>query len=118
MTVPRAEARSETMSAAVAALAGGAAWVATIHLALGISVAALAATPLLVAAAAYGLGYELGDGGMAASLFLLLALGGVFLSAMLAIDGAPGAGLGLAFGTAPALIAAPCAYAGGARREG
>jgi hypothetical protein len=85
--------------------------------ALAIPAASVGLGIVLVAAAAFGIGYELGDGGLAASLFLLLALGGAFLSAMLAIDGAPGAGMPLVFGTLPALLAAPCAYLGGARRE-
>ena len=70
-----------------------------------------------VAAAAFGIGYELGDPGLGASLFLLMAIGGAFLSAMLALDGAPGAGMPLAMGSLPALVAAGRAYAGGARRE-
>jgi hypothetical protein len=72
---------------------------------------------VFVAAAAFGIGYELGDSGLGASLFLMMAGGGAFLSAMLAIEGAPGAGMPLAFGTLPGLVAAPCAYAGGARRD-
>jgi hypothetical protein len=71
----------------------------------------------LIAVAGFGIGYELADPGLGASLFLLMAVGGAFLSAMLALDGAPGAGMPLTFGSLPALVAAGCAYAGGARRE-
>ena len=71
----------------------------------------------LVAAVAYGIGHELGDGGTSAALFLLLAAGGAFLTLNMVIAGAPAAGLPLVFGSGPALIAAAFAYAGGRRKE-
>jgi hypothetical protein len=71
----------------------------------------------LVAAIAYGIGYELGDAGTSAATFLLLAAGGAFLSVNLAFAGAAAPALPLAFGTGPALVAAACAYLGGRRRE-
>ena len=71
----------------------------------------------LVAAVAYGIGHELADAGAAATAFLMLAAGAAFLSVNLAIAGTPAPLLPLAFGTAPALLAAACAYAGGRRKE-
>jgi hypothetical protein len=77
----------------------------------------IALASALVAGAAYGIGYELGDAGVAAALFLLLGAGAAFLSANLAIAGAPAPMLPLAFGCGAALLAAACAYAGGRRKE-
>jgi hypothetical protein len=62
----------------------------------------------LTAAAAFGVGYEIADGGIAATLFLTLA--GV------ALVGAT-ASSALLVATVPPLVAAPCAYAGGSLRE-
>jgi hypothetical protein len=77
----------------------------------------IAAPLVLVIAVAYGIGYQLGDAGSAATTFLLLAAGGAFLSVNLALAGAPAPALPLAFGSAPALFAAFSAYAGGRRKE-
>ena len=77
----------------------------------------IAVASLLVAAAAYGIGYELGDAGVAAAVFLLLGAGAAFLSANLAIAGAPAPRLPLAFGSGAALLASAFAYAGGRRKE-
>ena len=78
---------------------------------------AIVAFCALVAAVAYGIGHELGDGGSSAALFLLLAAGGVFVSLNMLVAGAPAALLPVVFGSGPALIAAGFAYAGGRRKE-
>jgi hypothetical protein len=72
---------------------------------------------LAVTAGAYAIGHELANAGAAATLFLMLAAGGAFLSLNLAIAGAPAPGLPVAFGSGPALIAAAFAYFGGRRKE-
>ena len=106
------------MRAAATSIAlGGIAWIAAVHALLGIPAPKLALSIGVASAAALGVGYELGDPGVATTLFLLLALGGAFLSAMLAIDGAPAPGLPLAFATGPGLIMASAAHMGGALRE-
>ena len=71
----------------------------------------------LVAAVAFAIGHELGDAGAAATVFLMLAGGGAFLSVNLAVAGVPAPALPLAFGSVPALLAAVAAYAGGRRKE-
>ena len=96
---------------------GSALWVGAVHALLGIGAPKLAFSIAVAALAAFVVGYELGDPGVAAALFLLLALGAAFLSAMLALDGAPAPGLPLAFGTGPGLIMASCAQLGGSLRE-
>ena len=104
-------------AAATTITLGSALWVGAVHALLGIGAPKLAFSIALAATAAFGVGYELGDAGTATALFLLLALGGVFLSAMLAVDGAPAAGLPVAFATGPGLIMASSAHAGGSLRE-
>ena len=96
---------------------GSALWIAATHVLVGIAVPKLALWIGIGSAVALGVGYELGDAGVATALFLLLALGGAFLSAMLALDGAPAPGMPLAFATGPGLIMASSAYAGGSLRE-
>ena len=71
----------------------------------------------LVAAVAYGIGHELGNAGISAALFLLLAAGAAFLSLNLAIAGAPAPALPLVVGGGVALVGAASAYLGGRRRE-
>jgi hypothetical protein len=75
---------------------------------LGLSWGAAAAFIWLTTAAAFGIGYEVADGGTAATLFLILAGVGLLVT---------GPSTGLVFATLPALIAAPSAYAGGSLRE-
>ena len=92
-------------------------WIGAVHALLGIGAPKLAFSIALAAVAAFGVGYELGDAGVAAALFLLLALGGAFLTAMLALDGVPSPGMPLAFATGPGLIMASSAHVGGSLRE-
>ena len=96
---------------------GSVLWIAATSAVLDIGAPKLALSIALASAAAFGVGYELGDAGVATTLFLLLALGGAFLSAMLALDGAPAAGTPLAFATGPGLIMASAAHVGGSLRE-
>jgi hypothetical protein len=91
--------------------APAAAWIPLAHGVLGIGWWSAAAYIAVMTAAAFGIGWEVGDGGTAAALFLILAgLGGVMLSSL-------GAWSPLLFASLPALISAPAAYAGGALRE-
>ena len=96
---------------------GSVLWIAAAHALLGIAAPKLAVSIGVASAVALGVGYELGDAGVATALFLLLALGGAFLSAMLALDGAPAPGVPLAFATGPGLIMAASAHVGGSLRE-
>jgi hypothetical protein len=91
--------------------APAAAWVPLAHGVLGIGWWSAAAFIGLTTAAAFGIGWEIGDGGSAAAMFLILAgLGGAMLASL-------GAWSPLIFASLPALISAPAAYAGGALRE-
>jgi hypothetical protein len=88
-----------------------AAWGFLVHEALGIGYGSAAGFIVLCIVAAFGIGYEVGDGGSSAALFLILAsVGSVLLAST-------GAWSSLLFATLPALISAPAAYAGGALRE-
>jgi hypothetical protein len=64
------------------------------------------------------LGYGMADGGLAAVLFLTMALAGVVVSGSGLVTRMPGSELAMVFGTGPALMAALAAYAGGELREG
>ena len=91
--------------------APAAAWVPLSHGVLGIGWWPAAAFIGLTTAAAFGIGWEVGDGGAAAALFLILAgLGGVMIASV-------GAWSSLLFANLPALISAPAAHAGGSLRE-
>jgi hypothetical protein len=98
-------------------VASAGAWVALAHLALGVGLLAAAAFIALLSLAAFGIGYEMEDPGTATAMFVGLALAGVLLGAMGAASGAGGLAAVLAFGSAPALIGAQSARAGGLRRE-
>jgi hypothetical protein len=98
-------------------LASVAAWLVLAHLAMGMQLAAAVGFIALVALAAFGVGYEMDDPGTAAAMFGGLALAGVMVGAMGAASGTPVLGQVLAFGSAPAVIGAQCAWAGGVRRE-
>ena len=101
--------RSLRTAASISAPA--AAWVPLAHVVLGTGWWSGAAYIGLTTAAAFGIGWELGDGGSAASVFLILAgAGGVMLASLAAWSP-------LLFASLPALISAPAAYAGGALRE-
>jgi hypothetical protein len=80
-------------------------------------VLALACFVALVAAAAFGIGYELGDAGAATTVFLLLAIGALFLTLVAMASGVPGGWLGAVFAAPAALLAAGSAYLGGRLRE-
>lgn len=71
----------------------------------------------LVAAGAFGIGYELGDPGAATTLFLLMAIGVLLLTLVAVASEVPGWWVGAAFATPAALLAAGCAYLGGKVRE-
>jgi hypothetical protein len=87
------------------------AWVFLAHDLVDLPPGAAAAFIALTTAAAFGIGYETGDGGAAAALFLVLAgVGLVFVAQTRAFAV-------LLFATLPALIAAPSALAGGSLRE-
>ena len=98
-------------------VASALAWVAMAHLALGVALSPAAAFIALLALAAFGVGYEMEDPGTATAMFVGLALAGVLVGVMGAVSGAGGLGVVLAFGSAPALIGAQSARAGGLRRE-
>jgi hypothetical protein len=55
--------------------AGAAAWLAVVHLALGVGLLGAAGFIGLIALAAYGVGYELDDPGAATAMFAGLAPG-------------------------------------------
>ena len=93
------------------------AWIAMAHVALGVELLPAAAFIALLALAAFGVGYEMEDPGTATAMFVGLALVGVLVGVMGAVSGAGGLGAVLAFGSAPALIGAQSARAGGLRRE-
>lgn len=93
------------------------AWVALAHLALGVELLPAAAFIALLSLAAFGVGYEMEDPGTATAMFVGLALAGVLVGVMGAASGAGGLTAVLAFGSAPALIGAQSARAGGIRRE-
>jgi hypothetical protein len=99
-------------------VASGSAWALVVHALLGVSLPAVASFIALIAAAGFGLGYEMADGGVAAALFLTMAVAGVLVSGLWLLGGRPGPEIGVAFGTMPALFAAAAAYAGGELREG
>jgi hypothetical protein len=91
--------------------APAAAWVPLSHGVLGLGWWSAAGFIALTAGAAFGIGYEVGDGGSAAALFLILAgVGGVMIAST-------GAWSSLIFATLPALISVPAAHAGGSLRE-
>jgi hypothetical protein len=71
----------------------------------------------LVALAAFGIGYELGDPGAASTIFLLMAVGALFLTLVAVANGLPGWWLGAAFAGPAALLAAGSAYLVGKVRE-
>jgi hypothetical protein len=98
-------------------LASAGVWVALVHLALGVELLAAAAFIGLLAGAAFGVGYEMEDPGTATAMFVGLALAGVLVGVMGAASGAGGLTAVLAFGSAPAVIGAQSARAGGIRRE-
>jgi hypothetical protein len=101
--------RPARTAASIAAPAG--AWVPLAHGVLGIGWWAAAGFIALTTAAAFGIGWEVGDGGSAAALFLILAgLGGMMIASV-------GAWSSLLFASLPALVSAPAAYAGGCLRE-
>jgi hypothetical protein len=88
--------------------APAAAWAALAHGTLGMGWVSALAYIALISAGAFGIGYEIADGGIAAALFLIMAGVGVVVV---------GVSSSLLFATAPALIAAPSAHAGGSLRE-
>jgi hypothetical protein len=96
---------------AASVLAPTGAWVALAHGALALGWAPATAYIGLTALAALGIGYEIGDGGTAAALFLLLAFAGT-----VTIAGA-GAWTALLFAPLPALAVAPAAHLGGSVHE-
>jgi hypothetical protein len=98
--------------------ASGAAWGLAVHVLLGAQLLAVLSFIALVGAAGFGLGYEMADGGAATALFLTMAVGGLMVTALWVVGRVPGPEVGVAFGTAPALIAAFGAHAGGELREG
>ena len=83
-------------------------WAVLAHAVLGMGWLSAVGYIALTTAAAFGIGYEIADGGVAATLFLTLA--GVGLVVV-------GASTLLLFATLPALVAAPSAHAGGSLRE-
>jgi hypothetical protein len=103
--------------AATALLVTAAAWIASVHLGMGVALGAGAGFIGLIALAAFGVGYEMEDPGTATAMFVGLALAGILVGAMGAASGAAALAPVLAFGSDPALIAAQCARAGGIRRE-
>jgi hypothetical protein len=98
-------------------VASALAWVALAHLALGVGLLPAAGFIALLSLAAFGVGYEMDDPGTATAMFLGLALAGVLVGVLGAASGAGGMAAVLAFGSAPALIGAQGARAGGLRRE-
>jgi hypothetical protein len=93
------------------------AWAAGVHLAFGLDLPSLLMFGALVAAGAFGIGYELADAGTAATLFLTLAGMGVIVTTVAVANGLPQAGMGFVFATPTALIGAAVAYAAGTWRE-
>ena len=107
--------RAARTAASICAPAG--VWVLLAHDLLGLGLGRAAMFIGLTGAAAFGIGYEVGDGGAAAALFLLLAGIGLLVIATGGLYGRVGASAGLLFATLPALIGAPSAHAGGSLRE-
>ena len=93
------------------------AWAAGAHLALGLDLLSLLVFGGLVVAGAFGIGYELADAGVAATLFLTVAGMGVIVTAVAVANGLPKAWMGFVFATPTALIAAATAYAAVEWRE-
>jgi hypothetical protein len=98
-------------------LVSTAAWLALAHVALGVELLPAAGFIGLLAVAAFGVGYEMEDPGTATAMFLGLALAGLLLGVMGAASGTVALGPVIAFGSAPAMIAAQSARAGGIKRE-
>jgi hypothetical protein len=98
-------------------LVSAVAWIVLVHVAMGVGLATAAGFIALVALAAFGVGYEMEDPGTATAMFIGLALAGILVGAMSATSGTAGLAPVLAFGSAPALIAAQSARAGGIKRE-
>jgi hypothetical protein len=98
-------------------LASAAAWLALVHLTMGVELAPAAGFIGLIALAAFGVGYEMEDPGTAMAMFLGLALAGVLMGAIGAASGTTAWAPVLVFGSGPAMIGAQSARAGGMRRE-
>jgi hypothetical protein len=93
-------------------------WALAVHAVTGIALLGLLSFASLAVATGVGLGYGMADGGLAAALFLTMALAGIVVSASGVFTKTPGSELAVVFGTAPALMAAVGAHAGGELREG
>lgn len=115
-SVPSGELRCPVARAALISVPG-VGWAALAHEALGIPLGSAAALAALSTVAAFGIGYEIGDGGTAVALFLALAGGGVLAMGTAAVSDQAGVADGLLFTALPSLVAAPGASAGGALRE-
>ena len=93
-------------------------WALAVHAATGLELLDLVTFACLAIVIGGGLGYGMADGGLAAALFLTMALAGVVVSGSGLVTRMPGSELAVVFGTAPALMGAVAAYAGGELREG
>jgi hypothetical protein len=93
-------------------------WALAVHAATGLGLLDLVTFVCLAIVTGAALGYGMADGGLAAVLFLTLALAGVVVSGSGLVTRMPGSELAVVFGTAPALMGAVAAYAGGELREG
>ena len=104
----------------VPVILGGSAlvWAVAVHAATGLELLDLVTFACLAIVIGGGLGYGMADGGLAAALFLTMALAGVVVSGSGLVTRMPGSELAVVFGTAPALMGAVAAYAGGELREG
>ena len=111
-------ARGHSPAGATVVAALVAAWALAVHAATGVQVGYLVGMAALGGVAAYGVGHELGDPGLGAAVFLLMAAAGVIVAVVGAAGGMPAAELTVIFGTVPALVGAAGAWAGGRRAEG
>jgi hypothetical protein len=93
-------------------------WALAVHAFTGMALLSLLSFISLAVVTGMGLGYGMADGGLAVALFLTMAVAGVVVSSSGVFTRVPGSGLALVFGTAPALMAALGAHAGGELREG
>ena len=93
------------------------AWALLAHGVAQLELGPAAAFVGLTAGAAFGIGYEIGDGGVAAALFLVAGVVGLVVVGTTLLSDQALASTGALFAVLPALASAPSAYAGGALRE-
>ena len=93
-------------------------WALAVHAATGLALLDLVTFVCLAIVIGAVLGYGMADGGLAAVLFLTMAIAGVVVSGSGLVTRTPGSELAVVFGTVPALMGGLAAYAGGELREG